>query len=55
MSRLDGPLIKRMQETEKLLKGVSHVEFLILDKDTDKVLKEIKPDRKATYRIVFRI
>ena len=55
MSRLEGPLAKRMVDIEKLIKGVSHVEFVIMDKDTDEILREIKPDRKATYRVIFRI
>lgn len=55
MGRLDGPLAKRLLEAEEAVKGQVYVDFLMVDKETDDVLKEVKAKKRATYRIVFRI
>ena len=55
MSRLNGCIIKRIAEIEKELKGASYVEFIIMDKDTDEILKEVTPDKKPNYQVIFRI
>ena len=55
MSRLKGALVKRVQEIEKAMKEADHVEFRILDKDSEEVLKTIKPRKRAAYCIEFRI
>jgi hypothetical protein len=55
MSRHDGPLVKRLLDAQRKITGVCHVEFCIIDKDSEEVLKKIKPEKKAKYRILFRV